>query len=47
MHETHFRKSRKKTENYSKYLDLVQKYRKFKKGKITVFGSQKQLKITN
>jgi len=39
-HETHFRKKIQKTENYSKYFNLVQKYRKFKKGKIDVLWSE-------
>ena len=37
-HETHFRKKRSKTEDHSKFFNLVQKNRKFKKGKNHRFG---------
>ena len=46
-HETHFRKKIQKTENRSKKFNLDKKYRKFKKGKIVVLRSKKQLNITN
>jgi len=36
VHETHFRKKYSKTEDYSKFFNLVQKNRKFKKGKTGV-----------
>jgi len=36
VHETHFRKKHSKTEDYSKFFNLVQKNRKFKKGKMGV-----------
>ena len=47
VHETHFRKKHSKTESHSKFFNLVEKNRKFKKVKIGVFRSKKQLKITN
>jgi len=34
--KSHFRKKRSKTEDYSKFFNLVQKNRKFKNGKIGV-----------
>ena len=43
-HETHFRKSRAKTENYSKNIDLVKINGKFKKGKIFVLRDKNNQK---